>query len=254
MAEKFRDHPTEAGTRVWRQSPWRAIGSGITLLLCVILIAGVLAAVGFAAVEPGAFGDLGTTAAVAVGVALFVFVMGAIGYLVWRDMRGKFGASITLSDTEIVLRLPPGRSLTHNPPRCNMTIAMSDVICIDTRREVYGAQGMAMMNRVYRLRRQSGDPIFLLEQRGLGSNVETASMEQIADEIATRAGGRVRQLGDFEGRGGILGAWRAVPPGWTAAPITSARWTTLQRRLAFTASISVVIAFFWVLRVIWRAL
>lgn len=250
MAEVFRDHPTDAGTRLWRQSPWRAVGSGITLILCVALIGGVFVAAGVGLASPRALDDVGTVVGVGAGILLFVVVMGAIARLLWRDMRGKSGASITLTDTEIVMRLPPGRSLTHNPPRCNMTVAISDVICLETRREIYGAQGMAMMNRVYRLRRHSGDPVFLFEQRGLGSNVETASMQEIAEEIAIRAGAQVRELGKFEGRGGVLGAWRTAPPGWTASPLSAARWSALQRRLAFTGSIGVVIALIWVMRLL----
>ncbi len=248
MAEAFRDHPTSRGTRVWRQSSWRAVGSGITLLLCVGLMLGVLVVAGFGAVAPHALDDAGTVVAVGAGVLLFVLVMGAMAQLLWRDMRGKFGGSITLTDTEIVLRLPPGRSLTHNPPHCDMTVALSDVIGIDARNEIYGAQGMAMMSRVYRLRRNSGDPVFLFEQRGIGSNVETASLQAIAEEMAKRAGGRVRELGRFEGRGGLLGAWRTAPPGWTAAPVSDARWSVLQRRLAFTASIGAAIGALWLLR------
>lgn len=69
-------------------------------------------------------------AAVAVGIALMRVVTGAIGHLVWRDMRGKFGASITLSNTGMVLQLPAGRSLKHAPPSCRMTIPWSNVRCI----------------------------------------------------------------------------------------------------------------------------
>jgi len=87
-----------------------------------------------------------------------------------------------------------------------MTIAVSDAIGIDARSEIYGAQGMAMMNRVYRLRWYSGEPVFLFEQLGLGSNVETASMQEIAEEMANRAAGRVRELGRYEGRVGLCSA------------------------------------------------
>ncbi len=248
MAEVFRDHPTERGTRVWRQSPWRSIGSGITLALCVVLIGGVLAASGVALVEPGAFDNPGRAAAVTAGVLLFVFVMGAIARLVFRDMRGKFGASITLTDVALVLRLPRSRSLTHDPPRCDVTIALSDVICVETRSEIYGSQGMASMNRVHRLRRHSGDPIFLFEQRAVDTNLETASMEAIADEIAARAGVHVRELGTFEGRGGLLGAWLTAPPGWTAEKVSATRRESLQRQLMVTSSIGAIIGVVWLVR------
>lgn len=248
MAEVFRDHPTERGIRVWRQSPWRSIGSGITLALCVVLIGGVLAASGVALVEPGAFDDAGRAAAVTTGVLLFVFVMAAIARLVFRDMRGKFGGSITLTDTELVLRLPQSRSLTHDPPRCDLAIALSDVLCLETRSEIYGSQGMASMNQVYRLRRHSGDPVFLFEQRAVDTNLETASMKALADEIAARAGVQVRELGTFEGRGGVLGAWLTAPPGWTAAPVSAKRWESLQWKLVFTSSIGAVIGVLWLVR------
>ncbi len=235
MAEVFRDHPTQAGTRIWRRSSWGAIGSGIVLALCVVLSVSVLATGVAAVLKPGDLAIDGQFIGVGVGIVLFVAVMAAIGHLLWRDMRGKLGASITLSDAGMTLRLPAGRSLIHAPPRCRMTIPWSDVKCIETRREVYGAQGMAMMNRVYRLRLNDGDPIFLFEQRGLRSNVVTASMQEIAEELATRAGGRVRDVGNFEGRGGFLGAWFSSPPAWTAAPVSRTRWETMQRRITVTA-------------------
>lgn len=254
MAEAFRDHPTDVGTRVWRQSPWRAVGSGITLILCVGLTGGVLAAAGFGLATPNVLDDVGTVAGVGAGILLFVLVMGAIAQLLWRDMRGKSGASITLTDSEIILRLPPSRSLIHDPPRCNERVAWSDVICVEARHEAYGAQGMAMHNRVYRLRRRAGDPVFLFEQRGLRSNVATASMQELAEEIAARAGGKVREMGKFEGRGGLLGAWRAAPPGWTAAPVSAKRWATLQWRVTFTGLIGLLVVLLLALPFLIRAL
>jgi hypothetical protein len=235
MAELFRDHPTQPGTRTWRRSSWGAIGSGFVLVLCVVLCVSVLAAALAEVLKPGDLAMNGQFFAVTISIALMLLVMGAIGQLVWRDMRGKLGASITLSDAGMTLRLPPGRSLIHAPPSCRMTIPWSNVKCIETRREVYGAQGMAMMNRVYRLRLNDGGSIFLFEQRGLRSNVVTASMQEIAEEMATRAGGHVRNVGNFEGRGGLLGAWFSSPPEWTAAPVSGTRWETMQRRVTFTA-------------------
>ncbi len=239
MPEVFRDHPRHPGTRFWRRSSWSAVGSGITLALCVLLSVSVLAAAVAPVLAPGSMRIDGTTIGIGAGIVLFVAVMAAIGHLLWRDMRGKSGASITLSDAGIALRLPAGRSLIHAPPRCRMTIPWSNVKCIETRREVYGAQGMAMMNRVYRLRLNEGDPIFLFEQRGLQSNIVTPSMQEIAEEMAGRAGGHVRDVGKYEGRGGLLGAWFAAPPAWTAAPVSRTRWETMQRRVMYTAWVGV---------------
>jgi hypothetical protein len=235
MSQVFRDHPSRPGVRVWRRSSWSAVGSGITLSLCVLLSVSVLAAALAPVLAPAPMPLDTQTIALGVGIVLFLGVMAAIGHLLWRDMRGKSGASITLAEDGVTLRLPAGRSLIHAPPRCRMTIPWSNVKCIETRREIYGAQGMAMMNRVYRLRLNDGDPIFLFEQRGLRSNVVTPSMQEIAEEMAARAGGHVRDVGKYEGRGGLLGAWFASPPAWTAAPVTRTRWETMQRRVMYTA-------------------
>jgi hypothetical protein len=252
MANVFCDDPTVPGARRWRQSPWRAIGSGITLGLCLLLIAAILAASGRALGVPGALDDPVRAAAVTAGVVLFVVVMGAIARLTFRDMRGQFGASITLTETAIMLRLPRGRSLTHDPPRGEATIPLHEVLCLETRREIYSSQGMASMNRVYRLRRHTGEPIFLFEQRGIGSNVESSSMQSVADELAHRAGVHVRELGTFEGRGGLLGAWMTAPPGWTAAPVSGQRRESLRWRLLFTSAVGLVIGMLWLVRLLIR--
>jgi hypothetical protein len=251
MAEGFRDHPSRPGIRIWRRSSWGAIGSGITLLLCVGLVVMVLAAMASAMVSPAGVALTGETVAIGLGALLLVLVMGAIAQLLWRDMRGKFGASILLTEDAITLRLPAGRSLIHNPPRCHRIVPWGQVKCVETRREVYGAQGMAAMNRVYRLRLHSGESIFLFEQRGLRSNIVTPSMQALAEELASRAGGHVRELGKYEGRGGLLGAWFTKPPSWTESPVSATRWATMQRRVVFTAStMTIGVAVVWAVRLL----
>lgn len=251
MAEVFRDHPSRPGVRIWRRSSWGAVGSGITLLLCVGLTAMVVAVLVQAILSPAGVALTGETVAIGIGALLLVLVMGAIAHLVWRDMRGKFGASITLTEDAITLRLPAGRSLIHSPPRCHRIVPWGQVKCVETRREVYGAQGMAAMNRVYRLRMHSGESMFLFEQRGLRSNIVTPSMQAVAEEIASRAGGHVRELGKYEGRGGLLGAWFTRPPSWTDAPVSATRWASMQRRVVFTAStMTVGVALVWALRLL----
>ncbi len=251
MEPSFRDQPGTAGARYWRRSRWGAVGSGITLFLIGVL---TLAAVIFGVallVSPDNKLRGGDLVIAALGLLVFIGVMGALARLVWRDMRGKMAMSITLTDAGLTLRLPPGRSLIHDPPRVAETIAWGDVRAVETRLEMYGAQGMAMMNRVYRLTRRHGEPLFLFEERGLESNLQTASMRAIAEEIASRAGSNVRELGTFEGRGGFLGAWFSAPPGWSAAAVSRTRREVLRRRMAFTASgLSLAMVLVWLLRVV----
>lgn len=121
MADVFRDHKTLPGTRIWRRSSWSAIGSAITLFLCVSLIVMVLAAIVSGVQSTNGVALNGENVALGLGVLLFVVVMGAIAHLLWRDIRGKSGASIMLTTDAITLRLPRGRSLIHDPPRCHMT-------------------------------------------------------------------------------------------------------------------------------------
>ena len=251
VTARFTDHPTDPGVRRWKRAPWRAIGSAITLLLAVTLLVGTIVAAGIGLSAPDALANIGTgTAALfALGFLLFVVAMGAISRLLWRDLRGMLGTTITLRDDGIVLRLPPGRSLIHNPPAFTGTVPWRDVKAIETRVELYGAQGMATMSRVYRLLRVQGEPVFLFEQRGLRSNVETESMEAIAAEIAQRAGVAIRQLGTFEGQGGLLGAWGASPPAWNAKAVSLSRREVLMRRLRFTTStVGLAVAAVWLVR------
>ncbi len=249
MEPAFRDQPGTGGARYWRRSRWGAVGSGITFFLSGVL---TLAAVVFGVsllISPDSTLRGGELVVAALGLLVFIGVMGALARLVWRDMRGKMAMSITLTDAGLTLRLPPGRSLIHDPPRVAETIAWSDVRAVETRLEMYGAQGMAMMNRVYRLRRREGEPVFLFEERGLESNLQTASMRAIAEEIASRAGSTVRELGTFEGRGGFLGAWFSAPPDWSAAPVSRTRREVLRKRMAFTATtLGLVVAVMWLAR------
>jgi hypothetical protein len=253
MTARFTDHPTEPGVRHWRRPPWRALGTALTLLLCLALLAGAIIAAGVGVASPGALDHTGsgTIARFATGFLVFVTTMGAIAHLLWRELRGMLGTSITLRDTGVVLRLPRGRSLIHDPQAITECIPWYDVKGIETRVELYGAQGMAMMHRVHRLLRAHGEPIFLFEQRGMRSTVETESMEELAAEIAQRAGVAIHELGTVEGSGGLLGAWGATPPPWTATTVSQSRRTVLQRRVTRTAStIGAAIAGVWLVRLL----
>ena len=250
MAQEFLDDPQHPGDRVWRRSSWGAIGSGTVLVLCAGLGAAmtvVLVMLFFNGALHGPAQQLG-------GIALVLGVAGAmsaLSRLLWRDMRGKRAHVIRLSTTGVSLNLPAGRSLIHNPPGCRETVAWSDVTAIETRQEAYVSQGMTNLQRVYRLIRRDGEPIFLFEERGLDTTIASPPMDALANEIARRATLTITDRGMVQGRGGILGAWLASPPDWSAQPLAAPRRAALHRSVAFTATALTMVVFLaWIARVL----
>lgn len=215
MPAEFTDDTQRPGSRIWQRSGSAIIGGAVTAVLFALLTLGakILAGLWFAS---GALQGVGMLLL----VLAFIGVMSGLTRYIWRDMQGKRPTSIRLDAQGITLHLPAGRSLIHAPPRCKTTIAWQDVSAIETRLEVYRAQGMANMQRAYRLVRRTRAPIFLFEQRAIGTGLEGPSMQALATEIAERADVSLSDLGMVRGRGGILGAWFTAPAPWTAAPLS----------------------------------
>ena len=236
MPQLFKEDPSNAGGRIWRRSSWGALGPGIVAVLCAIMILGTLVAASFM-ITSGDVAGVQNVGLLVGGLLIFEGVIGALLMLVWRDMRGKFGAMIRLTDHGITLKLRAGRSLIHHTVACDEQVAWSDVIALEKRLEAYGAQGMANMQRAYRLTRRNGEPIYLFEERGIGSNLETASMEEVADEIASRGNIRFIDKGMVRGRGGFLGAWFTAPADWSAKALSASEQSTMRRRVRLTGSI-----------------
>ncbi|MDZ7632171.1 MAG: hypothetical protein U5K74_12715 [Gemmatimonadaceae bacterium] len=248
MPQLFRDDPATPGDRIWRRSSWRALGSGFVALLCAILLIMSTAAV-IDMVRSGQISGAANLAWALGGLALFVGLMGALFRLVWRDMRGKLGAQIRLTHAGVRLQLRSGRSLIHETHAVDETVPWPDVLAVETRLEAYGAQGMASLQRAYRLTRRNGAPIYLFEQRGLRTNLETDSMQAVAEEIAERGGVRLIDRGMVKGKGGFLAAWFVEPSDWSAPSISGAEQQRMARRAAMTASIAaMVVGGFWLLR------
>ena len=241
MPQTFQDDPTLPGRRVWRRSHGAAWGSGLAAVFLGLVTLFMLGADALVARMPGGL-------LVSLFMLALVAFMAALTAYVWRDMRGKLGGLIILDNTSLTLRLPAGRSLIHDPPSCREIIPFSDLEAVETRVEFYGAQGMGMMQRVWRLRRRNGAPVFLFEDRALGTALAINSMEPVAVEIAHRAGVPLNDLGAAKGWGGFLGAWFARAPDWPAAALTAAQEAALWRRVYITgALVSLVFAATWIL-------
>jgi hypothetical protein len=221
----FHDDPAAPGRRVWRSQTGPVLLSGAATALLGI------ATVGLAALALIIARQAHPVTLVVVPVVL---VMAALTLYCWRDMRGKLRGAIVLDGTGVRLDLPGGRSLVHRPPPCHETVAYADIASVETRLEAYPAQAMSMTQRAYRLRRRNQPPIFLFEERALGTFLEAGTLQPLAREIANRAGAPLNDLGMVRGAGGILGAWFVRVPDWSAPPVPPDQQAALLRRSRLT--------------------
>jgi hypothetical protein len=177
-------------------------------------------------------------ALVALVVALAGGLMAALAAYCARDLRGKWGLRVAFDDAAVILDLPRGRSLLHDPPTQQSRISFTDIAAIETRLEAYTSAGrLAMLQRPYVLRRTNGDMIFLFEDSAVGTRFESRTFARVADEIAARAGAKVRDLGMNEGGGGVLGVWGTEAADWAAPALSAARQAQLWRTVSFTGTL-----------------
>jgi hypothetical protein len=218
MERAFTDDPAAPGTRVWRV----ARGGAVLPLVGAVITAGTavfLAAVSLGIVAAADFGSFATRSAAALPLALTVGLLVALARLMWRDARGRRRGELRLEGDRLVLDLPADRSLIHRPPACRESIPFAHLARVETRLEAYPAQGMANMQRTYRLVRLGAPPVFLFEERAVGTGLEEASLAPVALEIAERTGAPLKDLGLVQGKGGLLAAWFTEPPPWDAAAL-----------------------------------
>lgn len=212
----FVDDPASPGLRVWRRSGAPAIVSGAACALFILL------ALGLWTWAPTLGDETLAWPLFATGLVILAFAA-----LMWRDMIGKRGARIVFDADSATFSLPRGRSLIHRPPAVRSRIRFADMVAVETRLEAYGS---LMRQRTYRLVPRDGPPIFLFEDRAVGTRMATPSLRAVAEEIASRAGLELTELPAAEGRAGLLGAWFASPPAWSDAGMTDTRKHILATR------------------------
>ncbi len=170
--------------------------------------------------------------------AVAVF-MAALTDYVRRDLRGKWGLRVELLPDRVVLDLPAGRSLIHRPAAQHLTVPYADIAAVETRLEAYPSLGMEIMQRAYVLARKQGDPIFLFEDRALGTALEVPMVGKIANAIVARAHVPLRDLGMVEGRGGVLAVWGTHAPDWAAPSLPLAQQLRLWRHATATGAFAI---------------
>jgi hypothetical protein len=174
-------------------------------------------------------------------IAAIAFFMAALTGYVLRDFRGRWGLRVELLSDRMVLDLPAGRSLIHRPVAQHLTIPYGDIDAVETRLEGYPSFGMEGMQRPYVLIRKQGDPIFLFEDRAIGTPLETPLVAEIANAIVARAHVPLRDLGMLEGRGGFLSVWGTHAPDWAAPSLPLAQQLRIWRHVAATGWLVIVV-------------
>ena len=182
---------------------------------------------------------------------LLACFMGALTAYVGKDLHGKWGLRVVLEPDALVLDLPTGRSLIHDPPELHTRIPYSEIEAIETRQEVYVSQLMGMMQRAYVLHCKNGELIFLFEDRAIGSQLEVNYFSKLVADIVARAHVPLRDLGMAEGKGGVLGVWGTHEPDWSSPALSQARQKKLLHRVAITGALPIpLIIFAIILRLI----
>jgi hypothetical protein len=177
-------------------------------------------------------------------VAPVACFLGALTGYVARDFRGRWGLRVVLDTESVRLELPGGRSLIHRPPAQRLEIPYRDIETVETRLEAYTTLGMAILQRVFVLRRKNGNLIFLFEDRAIGTALKVPFCSEIAAAIAGRADVYVKDLGMVEGRGGVLAVWGTHAPDWAAPPLSGAQQLRVWRHAAFTGSLAIAMVIF----------
>jgi hypothetical protein len=166
-------------------------------------------------------------------------LIGTLSLYVLRDLRGKLRLRIAMDDGTIRLNLPAERSLIHRVPEQHLTLPLTAIEAVEARYEAYRSQRMVNLQRAFVLVQKSGERIFLFEDRALATVLATSTYEMLAREIAERSGARWRELGMVEGKGGVVGMWRARAPEWGTVPLPREQAETMWQRAAMTGRLAV---------------
>lgn len=130
-----------------------------------------------------------------------------------RDARGRSRSVVVLHDRHIEFDLAAHRSLTEPSPATSGRVYYNDVVCLETRLELYRVLGVPLWQRKFRLVPRDAEPVLLFEDREWSTDVE-GSHVRLAETIAARARVAIRDRGVVEGTSAFLGIVGARAPEW----------------------------------------
>jgi len=226
--------PTADGKTVLRRSATGWLGGLITAVLFGLLTLGFVVGASVLILQ-------GTLSLGLVMLALSLWTLSLLIY-VWRDFRAKQSWSIEIEAGQLLLNLPPGRSLMADTPRETCLLEVSDVRAIETRLESFRSFGLGNMQRSYGLRLKSGKLIVLGEDRALATELADETVGWMIDVIALRTGLPLRDLGMVEGKGGFLGVFFTSVPGWEKPGMSAGQQAGSWNRAEMTFGLAGLVA------------
>lgn len=226
---------------VWTYPRMRAWGALLTFVALAVLSVALLGSISWALLQTPPAGDAAWTtgealALLALLVALAAWFAVILRHL-FRNLRGRWRGRIVLTDDALDLDLAGDRSLLHRTPRFVGRISLTDVAAIETRTEAYAGRRLAMVQQSWRIVRRTGEPIFLFEDRGLGSRLHDGSHAAVVRELAARGRIPLRDLGMVAGEIGFLGVLGARAPAWDARRLSARDAEGVWDKVGFTDSI-----------------
>lgn len=221
---------TPDGRTVLRRSAAGWPGAMITVVVIGALTTGIVFGAGVLMLQ-------GTYGPAFLMVALSLWMLSLLIYL-WRDCRAKQAWSIAIEAGEILLDLPPGRSLMAHTPGEKCRLDMFDIMAIETRLESFRSFGLSNMQRSYGLRLKSGRLVVLGEDRALATGLADETVGRMIDVMALRTGLPLRDRGMVEGKGGFLGVFFTSVPGWETPGLAAGREATLWRNASLTLGLA----------------
>jgi hypothetical protein len=239
LSQNLRPDPRTPGRWVWNYPRaaafWSALGFVVASLVALGLTATFVWMVFIVTSEQSAspLSDWLSCALAGGSATVVCLLANRTAHNVW----GKWHGSIAVTATHLELDLAAHRSLIHAPPRVVARLALDAIEAIETRLESYPQWGMAEIQRSYRLCLKCSDSILLFEQRALGTNQESADMDELAESLAQRIGVPLRDLGMVAGKLGFLGIIGGEAAAWNAAPLSPERERAMVGRAMLTGAL-----------------
>ncbi len=214
------------GKTVLRRSAVGWLGGAVTAVLIGVLTLGIV-------IMGGVLLFRGTSSLGFVMLALSLWMLSLLIY-VWRDFRAKQSWSIEIEAGEMLLDLPPGRSLMADTRGEKCLLEVSDILAIETRLESFRSFGLNNLQRSYGLRLKTGKLIVLGEDRALATELNDETVGRMIDVISVRTGLPLRDRGMVEGKGGFLGVLFTSVPGWDTPSLPAGQQAALWRWAGIT--------------------
>ncbi|MDP3660973.1 hypothetical protein [Phenylobacterium sp.] len=163
-------------------------------------------------------------------VGLFILVIAVLMVLltlvVAIEARDRWRTRIRIVGGEVTLSLP---RYLERPP-LERAVPLADLAAVDWREEVFRSIGLSAMHQAYALALNDGTRLVM----GGDKQMAGSFYAEAARTIAERAGVPIRQLGMFDGHGGVMQVTGMRAPDWASQPLDAASAAKRRRAVDMT--------------------